>query len=133
MRGLQFRGDLQYLFLMHPTIPPPGSTMYIPVPGQLAPHYTVQYPPLMPLASSGVPGQTVSSSNTDTQQTYASFVETQENHLPIVQSHGSGPFQYAPTYMYGSMPPNAHAAYPTHPYSYPSYYSGLSICRVWKR
>ncbi|KAL2558486.1 splicing factor-related [Forsythia ovata] len=107
----------------HP--PPPGSTMYTPVPGQPAPHYAVQYPPPMPPASSGVPGQTVSSSDTDTQQTYASSVETQQNYLPMVQSQGSGPFQSAPTYMYGSMPPNAHAAYPTPPYSYPSYYGAV--------
>ncbi|KAL2468991.1 hypothetical protein Fot_50567 [Forsythia ovata] len=37
--------------------PPPGSTMYTHMSGQPPTHYAMQYPPPMPPASSGVPGQ----------------------------------------------------------------------------
>ncbi|KAL0359044.1 UNVERIFIED_CONTAM: Splicing factor-like protein 1 [Sesamum angustifolium] len=105
-----------------------GSAMYPPVPGQPVPQYGVQYPPPpMPPGSSGVPTQTVSS--TDTQQNYASSAETQQNYPPGVQSQSSAPVQSVPTYVYGnsvtSMPPSSQVPYPTPPYSYPPYYGAV--------
>ncbi|KAL0403051.1 UNVERIFIED_CONTAM: Splicing factor-like protein 1 [Sesamum radiatum] len=108
--------------------PPPGSAMYPPVPGQPVPQYGVQYPPPpMPPGSSGVPTQTVSS--TDTQQNYASSADTQQNYPPGVQSQSSAPVQSVPTYVYGnsvtSMPPSSQVPYPTPAYSYPPYYGAV--------
>ncbi|PHT52457.1 hypothetical protein CQW23_06919 [Capsicum baccatum] len=104
--------------------PPPGSAMYPPVPGQPIPPYGMQYPPQIPAASSGAPGQTVSSG--ENQQSYISSGETQQSYPPGVQSQSSAPAHSVPTYVYGNsvtaMLPDTQPACPTSSYSYPSYY-----------
>ncbi|KAL6531216.1 Splicing factor 1 [Orobanche hederae] len=84
--------------------PPPGSAAYPPPP----PSYGMQYPPPPP-GSSGVPMQTVPSTDTQPQSDLA------------VQS--------VPTYVYGNsvtlIPPGAQVPYPTPPFSYPPHYGGV--------
>ncbi|KAK6145656.1 hypothetical protein DH2020_022476 [Rehmannia glutinosa] len=110
--------------------PPPSYASYPPPPpgSVYPPQYGVQYPPLpMPPGSSGVPAQTVSS--TDPQHSCASSSETQQSYPPGVQSQSSAAVQSVPTYVYGnsitSMPPNGQVPYPTPPYSYPPHYGGV--------
>ncbi|CAA0830729.1 splicing factor-related [Striga hermonthica] len=90
-----------------PPPPPPGSMAFPPPP----PPYSVQYPPPPPPppGSSGVPTQTVSS--TDTQQIYVSSGEIRQS------------------YIYGnsvtSMPFNGQVSYQLHPYTYPPRYAAV--------
>ncbi|KAK6926435.1 Splicing factor 1, helix-hairpin domain [Dillenia turbinata] len=89
--------------------PPPPGAMYAPIPGQPLPPYGVQYPP--PVPSSGVPSQTVPSS------------EAQPSYPPGVQTQDSST---VPTGIYGSaalaIPPNAPPTYPAASLGYSSYY-----------
>ncbi|KAA8533886.1 hypothetical protein F0562_031403 [Nyssa sinensis] len=92
--------------------PPPGSTMYIPIPGQPMPPYGVQYPP--PVVSSGAPSQTAASG------------EAQQSYPPGVQSQNSSSVQSVATNVCGSsaaaVPLSAQSACPTSSFGYPSYY-----------
>lgn len=109
--------------------PPPGSTMYTPVPAQSLPPYTVQYPPppQMQTPSSGmsVTSQTVSSVETQ-QSNQSSSSATQQSYPPGVQSQTSTSAVSVPTYVYGNsvtvVPPSAQPAYPLSSFGYQSYY-----------
>ncbi|XP_031281201.1 splicing factor-like protein 1 [Pistacia vera] len=98
--------------------PPPGSTMYPPVPGQPMPPYGVQYPPPVQTGPPGASSQIVTSSEAQ-----------QQSFPPGVQSESSTSAPAVSANMYGSsmapMPPNAQPAYATASLGYPPYYSAV--------
>ncbi|KAF9685658.1 hypothetical protein SADUNF_Sadunf03G0077300 [Salix dunnii] len=91
--------------------PPPGSTMYPPIPGQPIPPYGVQYPPPVQSAPSGTPTQTVTSS--EAQQSYPPGMPSENSiSAPPAASNVCGHFGAQPAYATASI-------------GYSSYYSAV--------
>ncbi|GLT39828.1 hypothetical protein SLA2020_139970 [Shorea laevis] len=91
--------------------PPPGSTMYPPIPGQPMPPYGMQYPPQMQTASPGAPPPPPPPPATP----------------PGVQSENTTSAPAVHSNIYGNsmtaMPANSQSVYTTASFSYSSYYN----------